>query len=313
MFKEYKLILTSVLLVGLFFFLKKQGVLFSSLKEVSLISVFALMFIHILGLVLMGTIFWKPLERISIKLNFKQWFGLITVSGLYNLIIPMKGGGFLRWFYLKESSNFNFRKFLGLTFYTTVIGAFTIGFLGASFLLLAPLGKTVLIRNMQEIFWFFVFIGSLLAFFPPDKLKVFKALRELDSRIRNHRMFINITLCFVGVILLGLLRTYLSFSSLGVSVDLFTCVELTIASLFITALPILPGNIGAREFILAYLGKYYGIEPEIIILASLMDRLSLYLFIIPSGLLFYNNLFIGLKTAPPAVDEIELKKTRSSF
>ena len=55
---------------------------------------------------------------------------------------------------------------------------------------------------------------------------------------------------------------------------------------------VLPGNIGVKELITTYISSHYGINFETALLASLIDRGVLLVFLLPVGFYFYWELFL---------------------
>ena len=55
---------------------------------------------------------------------------------------------------------------------------------------------------------------------------------------------------------------------------------------------VLPGNVGVKEVATAYIAQQYGIQFETALLASLIDRAILLLFLFPLGSYFYWDLLL---------------------
>lgn len=291
-FHWIKLALTVILLVGLYNFFQNKEQAFERLYSIEAKFIVGLVLAHITNYLLLGIIYNSPLKKISINLKFNQWFGLAATSNLFNLVLPAKGGTALRWLYLKENLNLGTRRFIGMNFYATIIGMIVMGVFGLGFAYFATTNDASFFQDIQSAFWFLTIVGFGLLFFPHKKIKIFKAMQHLDKEIQCPSVFITTAICFFGITLLYPVKTYLSFSAMGLDVGLIQSLEISMIILLISIVPVLPGNIGIKELATAYIASQYNISPEVAVLATLTERATLYSFLVPCGLIYYANLFV---------------------
>lgn len=291
--KTLRILLSILLFTGLIIFITNKSDLIEILGHTKWYYLMAIGFTYFLNYFFVGNIYHYPLKKLNIHLHFHQWFGLTNLTSLLNLILPAKGGTAFRWFYMREFYELPTSTFFSINLFGTAIGMITIGYIGLILNLLLPGLRHTLILSMNSMFWFLlisgisIFLG--LSRFHSKRIKIFNKVPE---EIKGAKVFLAIVLSFAIIVILYPIRTYLSFKSLGIELSAQQGMEISLISLILSVVPILPGNLGIKEIAFAYLAKRYGISAEIAILSSLIDRFGLYLFIMPTGIAAYFSVFL---------------------
>lgn len=285
-----------MLISGLIYFVSNKQDTFNVIEHTNLYAVLAMSLTYAINYLALGHIYNYPLKKLDIHLNFNQWFGLTNVSNLFNLILPAKGGTALRWLYLWEIHKLPTKIFLSINLFGTAVGMITMGYIGLlANQILSGLNDSLII-HMDSIFWTLLLVGAfIVVMMSRGQLKRFKLLSTLPEEVKSAKVFLSIVICFTVITLLYPIRTYLSFQSLGLELTFVQGIEISLISLIISILPIMPGNLGVKEVAFAYLAHRYGISPEMAVLSSLVERLGLYIFILPTGVLAYFSVFLNTK------------------
>ncbi len=287
-----RLIILLILVLGITFFLINKIDAFEIMSKTNFQILTAVIFTHAISFLIIGFIYYLPLKKIDMQLSFKQWFGLSNLASLFNLIFPAKSGTALRWFYLKEFHQLPTKKFFSMNMLATGIGLISLSFLGLIITFLFPEKDSNLFSNIDSIFWTLFVLGSLIVVIlirnNPSKLKI---MSSLPVELKNSKVFLSIFFCFFLVSILYPIRSYLTFYAIGIELSLFETLELSLLISVVSIFPILPGNIGIKEMAMVYIGKRYGISAELAIFASLIERVGLYVFLIPFGFSSYFFIF----------------------
>ncbi len=293
---HFSLILISFLLIsGLFIYVDKNSAAFSQLKNLRLDIIFALILIHILHFYFLGLTQSSPLKKHNILLTFREWFGLCLSSELLNILLPANGGTGVRMLYLNENKRLPIREFLSLSFAMLLIGFSFLGFIGLVYCQFFLKKNHMVFSILESLFLSLIISGVVLMFATEAFGKIFKFKRKISpkSYLKDLKLTSFITLCWSGMFALYPLKIYLSFLAIGVHLNFSQSLEFSLVLLVASLFQVLPGNIGVKEIVTAYIGKQYGIQIEVALLASLIDRAILMLFLFPVGLYFYWELFLG--------------------
>ena len=287
-------ILSLALLVGLGFYVQKNSTTFAQLKTIRLEYIFLLVLIHALNYWLLGMTHKLPLKKHQINLKFKEWYGLCMVSELFNMLLPAKGGTGIRMLYLKDKKGLAMREFLSMSFAIVLIGFTFLGFVGWIYCQFFLKKNHVVFTLLESIFVALTVSGILLIFATEAIGKLFKFKRQYSPKLylKDSKLTSLATLCWIGMFLLYPVKVYLSFIAIGVDLNFADSFEISLILLAASLFQVLPGNIGVKEIVTAYIGKQYGIEFEVALLASLIDRAILLLFLFPVGFYFYWQLFL---------------------
>lgn len=304
------LLLSLVLLLGLGLYIQKNSSVFVYLQSLRPDYIFLLLATHALDFYLVGIIQKLPLSKHNITLKFKEWYGLCVTAELFNMLLPAKGGTGIRMLYLKDNKGLAIREFLSMSFAVVMIG-FTflgsVGLLYCHFFLKKNQAMSVL---LESVFLALAVSGIALLFFTETAGKIFKFKRRYSPKLylKDFKLTALTTLAWIGVFLLYPIKVYLAFTAIGIEINFIDSFEISMILLIISLFQVLPGNMGVKEIVTAYIGKQYGIEFEAALLASLIDRVIMLLFLFPMGFYFYWQLFLEA-SLPKAFRVIKLKQS----
>lgn len=257
-----------------------------------IIAIAALYFLHFIFLGLTHNL---PLKKHSINLTFKDWFGLCIAGEFLNLIIPAKGGTALRMIYLKKTYQLSMRQFLSMGF-AIVVSAFTLlGFLGACYVRLYIIKPNLVFTFLESIFWAMSISGILLILANETLSKIFHFQRKINPKIylKDFSLISKTTFLYFALFSLYPLKIFLTFKAVGININFIDSFEISLAIILISIFQIIPGNIGIKELLTAYLASQYGINFEMALLASLIDRAILFVFLLPTGSYFYWTIILN--------------------
>lgn len=288
------IILSFALLFGLLFYFQKNSTALIKLINVRLDVIFGLIIIHIFNYLLLGLTQKLPLNKHQIILKFKEWYGLCLSSELFNLLLPANGGTGIRMLYLNDKKRLPMREFLSLSFAMMLVGFTFLGIIGLLYCQFFLKKNHIVFSILESIFLALIVSGVILMFTSEALAKLFKFKRRISPKhyLKDLKLTGLVSLCWGGMFILYPLKIYLSFVAIGVHLNFSQSFEISLVLLVASLFQVLPGNIGIKEAVTAYIGKQYGIEIEVAILASLIDRAILLLFLFPVGFYFYWELFL---------------------
>lgn len=293
-YHQILMILSIALLIGLLFFVKKNALSFERIKYIRLELILLLISFHALDFWLLGLAYQLPLTKHKINLRFREWFGLSIVSELFNMILPARGGTGLRMMYMKDHKNLSIREFFSMSFAVVVIGFTLLGISGFAYSHFYLKKTHILFDLLESIFIALTVSGFILMFMNEVGGKIFKIKRRYSPKayLTDTKISGLTALIWVTIFSLYPLRVFILFKALGVHLHLSDSIEISFILLIVSFFQVIPGNIGVKEIVTAYIGKQYGIEFETALLASLIDRALLLSFLFPLGLYFYWQLFL---------------------
>lgn len=288
------LLLSAALLLGLGFYIHKNSASFQKIKSVNAGLIFLLVGIHALNYLLLGITHFYPLRKHNIFLKFKEWYGLCTVSELFNMLLPAKGGTAIRMMYINEKKKLPIRELLSMGFAVVLTGFSLLGIVGTIYCHFFLSKHNMVFVALESLFIALTISSFLLVFASEVFTRLFKMERKYSPKkyLADKKIILVAILCYLGMFLLYPLKIYLSFKAIGVEIQLFDSFEISLILLTSSFFQILPGNIGVKEVATAYIAQQYGIQFETALLASLVDRAILLLFLFPFGAYFYWNLLL---------------------
>lgn len=297
-----KAIFSIILVVGIAYFINSKKETLSNIINIQPLFLLSLIACHLVNFFLLGLIFHEPLKKLGINLGFNQWFGLTAVSNLFNLFLPAKGGNALRWYYLRDNNGLRTKTFLSINFLTTVIGMLSMGILGFFFLEFAPTGLGIINQIAKETFFIMGTAASVILLLSFREIKLLKVLKNIPHEINCSRVYLIVFISFTIITLLYPIRAYFSYQALGIELSILQTTQLSVFLLIASLVPVLPGNIGIKEVVMAHIASKFGIMPEVAILATLFERASLYMMVLPLGLGYYFHLILGVKNTTTKFD-----------
>ena len=293
----FLLIFSVLLLVAFALYIHKNNDSLLKMKTIDPSFIFFLIGIHAINYFLLGTTHFYPLRKHNIFLKFKEWYGLCTVSELFNLLLPANGGTAIRMLYVNEKSGLAKREFLSMGLSVILTGFSLLGLLGIIYCHYFLKKHNIVFEALESLFIALTISSFLLIFASELFSRLFKIKRKYSlKRYLSDKKIVSISiLCYLGMFALYPLKVYLSFKAIGIHIQLSDSLEISLILLVTSFFQILPGNIGIKEVATAYIAQQYGIQFESALIASLIDRSILVLFLFPLGAYFYWDLFLGAR------------------
>ena len=304
--KCVSILLAVVLLAGIGRMLYVNREQLSSIHDISLGLSLLIALVYLVDYGIIGTMLNTSTRVLGCPLKAKEYLGLSYIGALYNLALPMKGGIFVKSYYLKAHRSFPIKLFTLVTFVQTLIFMLVASLTGVSLILFSshPLKDQVL-----AILLLFVGIAAASASMLSGHLlirplaKKYKLILQFSSswkRIVYTRTFWS--LAGQGLIRawLGALRVYLTFHALGLSVSFYDAMIAGITLMVVTNFSITPGNLGVRELALGFIMALLGYSSAQVLLVGVVERAIQILVLIPSGLGSTLLLFGSLWANPSA-------------
>lgn len=289
------MLISLVTFCSLIIYLSLNGIHLLKITTIELKYILSIVALYFLHFVFLGLTHNLPLKKHSINLTFKDWFGLSTTSELLNLILPAKGGTALRMIYLKKNHQLSMRQFLSMGF-AIVVSAFTLlGIIGAIYIRFYIINPNLIFTFLESIFWAMSISGILLILANETFSKVFRFQRKINPKIylKDISLITKTTFLYFALFSLYPLKIFLTFRAVGININFLDSFEISLAIILISIFQIIPGNIGIKELLTAYLASQYGINFETALLASLIDRAILFMFLLPAGTYFYWNIILN--------------------
>lgn len=291
------LILSVALLFGLGFYVYKNGKSFHQIKSISISLILTLIGVHAVNYLLLGITHFYPLRKHNIHLKVKEWYGLCTVSELFNMLLPAKGGTAIRMLYINEKKNLEIREFLSMGLAVVLTGFSLLGIVGTIYCHYFLKIHNIVFIALESLFIALTISSILLIFASEMVTRIFKLERKYSPKkyLTDKKIVLVSLLAYTGMFVLYPIKVYLSFKAIGVHIHLVDSFEISLILLGSSFFQVLPGNIGVKEVATAYIAQQYGIQFETALLASLIDRAILLLFLFPLGSYFYWDLLLDSK------------------
>jgi uncharacterized membrane protein YbhN (UPF0104 family) len=288
------LTLSIVLIVGVIVYIKQSPITIAQLKNLHPIYMVLLIALHALGFWFLGFTQAMPLKKHSIEIKTSEWYGLSVVAELFNMILPANGGTGVRMMYLKDKKNLPIRQFLSMNFAVILTGFTMLGIFGSLYFEYVLNKNDDVFKLLDSLFIALALSGIMLLIFSEILGKVFKIKRKYSPKLYlfDTKFACKATVVWFAFFALYPLKIYLSFLAIGVHIGASESFEISLILLVASFFQVLPGNIGVKELITAYISSHYGIKFETALLASLIDRAVLLLFLLPVGFYFYWELFL---------------------
>jgi uncharacterized membrane protein YbhN (UPF0104 family) len=289
--------LSAALMIGLGVYVYKNQATFEKIKAIDGTLILMLIGIHALNFLLLGITHAYPLKKHNIHLKMKEWYGLCTISELFNLLLPAKGGTAIRMMYVSEKKGLEKREFLSMGLAVVLTGFSLLGIAGTIYCHFMLKKSDIIFVALESLFIALTVSSFILIFASELFTRIFKMERKYSPKkyLLDKKIVIVSLLCYLGMFILYPIKVYLSFKAIGVHIHLVDSFEITLILLASSFFQVLPGNIGVKEVATAYIAQQYGVQFETALLASLVDRAILLLFLFPFGTYFYWDLLLDAK------------------
>ncbi|WP_413291248.1 lysylphosphatidylglycerol synthase transmembrane domain-containing protein [Bdellovibrio sp. HCB337] len=293
LFHYFKLLISVVLFGAVIYFVIRDGQSLSLIKNFSVLPAVLLLVVHAANYYFLGNAYNFPLAKHGVTLTFSEWYGLTVVTNLLNLILPAKTGNSIRLLYLNEKKRLSFHDFAQLNIAVAALALSTLSGFGVCYFVLfsksALLNKAILTGILSVIFLltttYLVFPSFINRFLPksiPAQPRLYFSTRKEFFTIAGNLLLVKA---------LYPLKLYLAFQVLQYPISILDTYEISLVVLLISLVPILPGNIGIKEFSTAFMAQSFNINLEVAMLVAVVERLSYFTFLIPTGTYFYATLF----------------------
>jgi len=279
---------------------------FKSLKLIKPVNFIYLLFLFLITTVNNGLTIKYILIPFQIRLSFKEWFGLSTVTSMYNMIFPFKGGFAVKGFYLKKTYNFTYANFLSVVAGIYILNFFIAGLSGliCSFLVYF----TYRIYSISVILFFLILtlVFTLIIIFSPKlDIKSNKIINKIVEVIngwhtlRQNKKYVFMFLFLISFqLFINALAIYVSFPIFGIKIDLIK--SLYIASISIVGLivQITPSGLGVNEALSIFAGMIVGMTPAQSLSVSILNRIFGMVINFSIGPIYTFILFRKKKSSP---------------
>ncbi|MDD3985740.1 MAG: lysylphosphatidylglycerol synthase transmembrane domain-containing protein [Methanobacterium sp.] len=268
----------------------------SSLSKINFFFLIIPILISFIG-VLISTLKWKNiLNFYNINESLRTLFKLYLMGSFYNNVLPSAIGGDIYKFYKLNKKFKNKKAILSSIILERGFGFLSL-FLINIFILLFNFETIIknstlffieiIILIINIIIFIFLFIKFDLRIIKKYNffIKIFNILDSVKS-IKNKKNLIFFSLLMSIIFnLLSAFSLKFIFYGLGINVSLFSLIFVSVIIHFLSIIPISLNNIGINESAYVFLFSFFGILPEISLLASLIGRSLLILFSLTGGLI----------------------------
>lgn len=292
----------SIVAISLIIYLTYQSGQWHLLEKLSWLSIVKIFLLYVLFFVIISFPLQRLLKSMGYQPAFFTIFNATTLSNLFNLALPARGGTLYRGFFFKEKFNLSLREYIGVSYFLSLGGLFTVGVYSLISLLIMDRGNLKIQMGLlisASIYGIFPIIGLT---FPKLLLKFSKKFRELMEGKVNWdviRSPSNILTTFLGYVSsMGIYIVRIAFIC-TLFFNQFTLKEaliLTCLNLAINLIQVLPGNLGIKEASFAGILSLMGYSYEVGLLIALVDRAMqvLSLGILSSCILGFNSEYLML-------------------
>jgi uncharacterized membrane protein YbhN (UPF0104 family) len=274
-----KYIVSGVFLIVLGYFAFKFREELAVIREVSPLQILGMFCLAFLTVAVNGSKLNQIARGFNIRLQKKEWFGLSSITATLNNIF-FKAGSLVTSNYLKRKYDLPYTSFIGslgadqliLLFMNSLVGG------GISFYLVTQNEKGLYFVGtaylLAAVFLFFLMQGKLAiknqGHYFWDALA--RVLQALDQILKNRRLFIILCLHYLGLLILLSFRFYVVCHILKLDVPLPHCFLFTTMVIFVSSVPLIQSDVGARELAVGFLAELAGLGFNQGLLATIVDR-----------------------------------------
>ena len=268
-----------IVAAGIGFYMKHNPGLIGYIRDISSWSMIILFMVSIATIVANGLCLRTFAIKFSIHLNWKEWFGLASVTAMGNYLTPFSGGLVARAAYLKHRYDFPYSHFLAVLAANYMIAFAAISVTG----IITALTRTGIGSHSWPVLLFFIATLStiLLVSYAPSMAagKQYRLLRLVQPAlegfdiIRRDRALWGklITLTFFNAAAGGLLY-FVAFASVGFAVPFTVALLIYLLTSFTILINITPGNLGVQEAATSLAASILGAGADMGLLAALIVR-----------------------------------------
>lgn len=246
-----------------------------------------------LSILLNGVANYLLYRQLGIPLSFINSFGLATINTLANYL-PFSGGLIAKGVYLKERYNLAYTKYISATGALYLLFISTnglIGLISLVIILITTGDKPPLVIFMGYGLMFlcvgflwFPFINKLV----PDRwINTVKRINDGWHILRENKLLV-IQLAIVQILSVQIMaiRFSLGYALFNQDVPMLSAMLFSSATILTRLVSFVPGGIGVREAIVAFIGLNFGIDLTVSAVAIGFDRLISAVLVLILGLFF---------------------------
>ncbi len=286
-----KILIFIVLSAALYIFLYKHMADFKAINKIDSLRFIILSLITLMIFFLNGLAFKKILEIEKIKLRFKEYFGLILVSRIFNYLL-FKAGPIMRAKYIKNHYKLSFRSFFSVLSILSLLQAFTVSLIS---LLLMVFSKNIAF-NLYIILLYLAIISAAAALLALINFqsRIFKKIKFIPKKflldklpiLNNCRIILFIILLNVFALILSGARIYFLYSYLFSSINFSKAILIAGVGILSLIVSLTPASLGLRELLMAFTASLYGLSPENAAVVAIIDRAITMIWIFSLGSIF---------------------------
>ncbi len=273
-------LLTVLVLVLMGIYLYRNREVFSLLKNLRIDYLLYIVIARVIVVFINAFVNKEVIEILGKKIKFKESLLLQYSNNFLNKIMS-QGGSVFRGVVLKKHYNLPYTKFV-----STIAGLYIINFLSYSIIGLISLIYIFIVYQKSNylISFFFlvllIFTGILIIWNPRLRnkkknriIRLINSVLEGWNKIKREREKIIIFL-IAAILSLGLsaFKTIVVFKTLGENLGIFQSLYMSCITIMTTFINITPDGIGMKEGIFMFSSEIIGLEPDVILLGSLMTR-----------------------------------------
>lgn len=225
------------------------------------------------------------LRKINIPIGISQIFSLTIVTNFLNLVLPARGGVFVRGMVLLKNFSLKKRDYAAFSIFVSLAGLFVLGAVGA---LLFPYmrwngTKPLFLLEAGAIFlvvlgFFGLYSTKFLAKWSPKLESLYHEKTKWNLINKKDNFIVTCFFYFFSLVTYAL-RIYALGIYFYLDLTFVDACALTSLLLLINTVPILPGNIGIKEASLSGLLALMGFNPQIGFYMAVIDRLLQIVFL----------------------------------
>ena len=298
-FAQY--LITAIATLTLAAFIFKYNDDFYKLRDISLLQLVLLFILTVATIAINGVKLKLITRTFNITLNFKEWFGLSSLSISLNSLL-FKTGSIITSNYLKRTHGFTYMNYVG-TFGVDLLITLSInawvGLLASCYLLFLGKGDYTLMTAgfIAVIAVLFLLMNNTFSFKKREHRIIdalARALSSLNNLLQDKKSFWG--LCFLGVVLMLVtaLRFYVSGTVLRLDIPLSHCFLFVIVITVIRYIPMIQNDIGTRELGVGLLSEFLGNGMKEGFLVTVVDRLFVLFWCLVFAF-FYKNILTEKK------------------
>lgn len=257
---------------------ENKGV-FRNLENINIFHISIIILLQIFVGILYSVLNYWIICKIDKRVFFIDCVYLQFANNLLNKLLP-KGGAAYRGYYLKKVYNFPYSKFV-----STVAGLYIVSF--TTYSLWALISFVIIymqygVYNLLLIAAFsLLLIGTLFVVVVNPKivnnghrlLNIMKSIIDGWNIIKKDKKFIAQLFFITSIVLIiTSLQNKMIYSALGVEVPFIKTLYMSVISILTIFINITPDGIGVKEAILMFSSDIIDINPEVVLLGSLILR-----------------------------------------